>query len=314
MSDLVIGDVGIQILSATTGASKAGEDLIHETQRHLYSGAKEGFNRLSGNHNNSTGTFTFKDALDGIQRGSVLAVNLELLLVISMNEQNKTATVKRGWLGSEPASHSDDAFVHVDAKFSPFAIFQALNDELNALTAEGLYQMKTIDVTYSSAVRGYDLAGVTDILSIYELRWETTGSSKYWPEIRNFTISRDMAAGEFASKIALFLHEGASAGQTIRVRYKAPFGQLTSLTDNVQTVAGLHYQAHDILPFGAAARLVAPREVKRGFMESQGHPRRAEEVPPGSQLRSAQGLLTLRNLRVNQERARLDNLYPPKVR
>jgi hypothetical protein len=114
----------------------------------------------------------------------------------------------------------------------------------------------------------------------------------------------------FASGNMLQLYEPAAPGRAIRVKYRAPFGQLVNLTDNVGTVTGLPDSAMDIPPMGAAMRLVAPREIKRNFTESQGEPRRSEEVPPGAVAGSWRGLAGMRAQRILSEAMRLAAMYP----
>lgn len=293
-----------------------GTDLIQETRRHLYSGDREQLNKLSGAiSSSSSSSFTATYTVGGIQAGSVVEVDTELMYVWAVDAASKVVTVERGHLGSTAATHTDLSLIRVNPKFSNFAIFQALNEDLNDLSSplNGLFQIKTVNLTYNATFRGYDLTAVTDVIDIYEIRYESIGPERYWPEITQWSLTRNMPTGDFASGLALMLSQGADTGQTIRVRYKAPFVALSSASDNVTTISGLHAQALDIPPLGAAARLVAPREVKRGFSEHQGEPRRAEEVPVGQQLRSAQGLMGMRRGRIQAEAARLYAMYPPRL-
>ena len=65
---------------------------------------------------------------------------------------------------------------------------------------------------------------------------------------------------------------------------------------------------------GAQIRLMAGREVKRNFTESQGDTRRAEEVPAGAVGNSITNLLRLRRDRIQAEAARLARQYPLRIR
>ena len=60
--------------------------------------------------------------------------------------------------------------------------------------------------------------------------------------------------------------------------------------------------------------MVAGREVKRNFTESQGDTRRADEVPAGSVNNSINNLLRLRRDRIIAEAARLARQYPLRFR
>jgi hypothetical protein len=288
-------------------------DLVEETRSHLFSGARPELNKLNEALDATETDVDFLYAAGSIVRGSILSIDLELMLVWAVI--GSTATVQRAYMGTTAATHSTGAIVEVNPRFSNFAIFRALNAELASFSSpvNGLYQVKTVDLTYSPAKAGYDLTSVADLIDVIEVRWKgyTTGD---WPLVRRWAITRDMATAEFASTKALLLYEGVGPGRTLRVRYKAPFVPLASLTSDVQTVSFLPTTANDIPPLGAAARLVAPREVRRAFMESQPEPRSANDTPPGANRNAAGGLLALRNQRLREEAARLHRSYPTLTR
>jgi hypothetical protein len=288
-------------------------DLVAETRSHLFSGARPELNKCNEVLDATETDVDLLYAAGGIQRGAVLSIDLELMYVWAIS--GSVATVQRGYMGSVAATHATGAIIEVNPRFSDFAIFRALNEEIASFSSpvNGLYQVKTVDLTYSAGRAGYDLTSVTDLIDILEVRWKgyTTGD---WPLIRSWTVARDMATSEFASGKALLLYEGVGPGRTVRVRYKAPFAPLVALTSDVQTVSFLPATANDIPPLGAAARLVAPREVKRAFTESQPEPRAAAEVPPGANRNAAGGLLALRNQRLREESARLHRSWPTMSR
>jgi hypothetical protein len=65
---------------------------------------------------------------------------------------------------------------------------------------------------------------------------------------------------------------------------------------------------------GAQIRLMAGREVKRNFTESQGDTRRGDKVPAGAVGNSINNLLRLRRDRITAEAARLNRQYPTRIR
>lgn len=246
---------------------------------------------------------------DSVAAGTVLSIDLELIYVWSAS--GNTINIQRGYLGTIPAAHTAGAIIYVNPAFSAFTILRALNAELTLYSAPqwGLYRMRTVDLTFSSATIGYDLTAVTDLIDVYELRWKgyTTGE---WPLIRRWSVARDMPVLDFPSGLSLQLDQGAGPGRDVRVRYKAPFGTLTALTDDVQTVTGLPATANDIPPYGAAARLVAAREVKRSLTDAQPESRAAQDVPPGTSRSAAGALFAIRDPRLREESARLQQRYP----
>lgn len=291
-------------------------DLINETRRHILMGHRDELNTLNGAVSSGATTLVFSDDLAGIKTRARLGIELETYYVRTTTESTKTATVFAAQEGSTAAAHSSGALVRVNPKVTDHEIFDVLNAELDDLSspANGLFQVKTLTLTYSANVEGYDLTAVTDLIDVLEVRYSLPGSSKEWPEIRpgDYRLSRNMATTEFASGFALFLAHGGYPGRSVRIRYKAPFTNLATTADDVLAVAGLPATAHDIPALGAAARLMLATENKRNFTELQGDSRRAEEVPPGARSRGAQGLLALRAQRILSESARLMVQYPSR--
>lgn len=292
----------------------SASSIVEATRRHLLSGQNEELNRLNGAITSGATTLIVEFDLGGIQKGATLAIDDEEMYVFNVVDSTKTATVQRAFNGSVAATHSDDVLVFVKPKFSTFRILEAINDELRDLSSSmnGLFQIKTVDLTSRAAQFGYDLTGTTnvDVLDIYEVRYKTPGPEDSWPRVRMYDLARNMATSEFASGTALILHESAFPGQPIRVRYKADFAAITSATADVATTSGLADSALDILSLGAAIRLQSPRDVKRSFTEHQGDPRRAEEVQVGGGVGGMRGLIALRTTRIQAEAARLQSLYP----
>lgn len=287
-------------------------DLVEATRRHLFSGQNEELNRLAGAVTNVATTMTMTYDLGGIQKGMIIAIDLEEIQV--WETSGKIITVcSRGVNGSTAASHADLATVTVKPKFSQFRILSAINTDLSDLSApdNGLFRIKNVTLTFSPVIQGYDMTSVTsDLLGVLDVRYSMVGPEKSWPRVEKWSLLRNMSTAEFTSGTALVLYDGGFPGRSVRVTYKAPYSSFTQLSDDVVSVSGLQASAADIPPLGAAMRLVAPRDVKRAFSEHQGEPRRADEVPVGSATSSMRGLMMLRGARITSERSRLVAQYP----
>lgn len=290
--------------------------VIDRTLSHLDHG-RTARNKLATSVNSSATSIVTTYDLGGITPGSRISIGLEDMHVFATDPDVKTATVERGDGESVGAAHTAGDVIMVGPEFSRFDVVQAVNEEIAELSspARGLFQMLAVDLTYNAAVSGYDLTGVAStLLDVYELRFEQTGPSAHWPLITDYDLARNMATSEFASGTAIFLFQGAQAGQTIRVRYKAKFSQLgtTDETQVVETVTGLSESGCNILAYGAAARLAAGRAMRRASFDAAGNTRRAEEVSTQDTLISVQGLLRQRDIAVQAEAARLGKQYPPR--
>jgi len=246
----------------------------------------------------------------GVVAGATIEVGTELMYVFSVT--SGAATVRRGYKGSEASSHAIGSLVTVNPKFPAYQILDALNHELRDLSSpqHGLFQIKTVEVTFNAAQDGYDLTGVTDdILSIYQVTYSDPGSEASEPSITEFSLRRDRNTSSFPSGYGLILHSDAWPGETVRVLYKTGFSTLTDSTTALSTT-GLHAEGYDLPALGAALRLMSSRPIRREFLDEQGSSRMAEEVPPGAVSASMRDLRGLRLERINAEATRLNGQYP----
>lgn len=295
-------------------------DVIAECRNdYLMTGARDARNQLGAGVGDTTSTgFTFGYDLGPIDVGAKVCVDLEDCYVWAAVPGSKTATVSRGDFGSTASTHALGATVLVNPIVSDAQILRQVNSELQSLSspANGLFQMKTVDVTYNASIDGYDLAGVTDVISVYGLRYAEIGSQREYPwiDLGQWEHARSLDTTVFASGQAIFVRGHVDPGRKMRVWYKAPFTPLATMTDDVTTVTGLHAEAHDILPLGVAVILTAGREIRRNFTENQGDTRRAAEVPAGANLGANRGLMQQHAIRVREEAARLNALYPMRTR
>lgn len=295
-------------------------DLIAECRNdYLMTGARDARNQLAADIIDTTSTgFSFTYDLGGIDVGAKVAVDLEDCYVWAATSGTKQATVSRGDFGSTAATHTTAATVLVNPIVSDAQILRQINSELQSLSspANGLFQMKTVDVTYNASIDGYDLAGVTDVISVYGLRYAAIGPQREYPwiDFGSWEHARSLDTAVFPSGQAIFVRGHVDPGRKVRVWYKAPYSPLATMTDDVATVTGMHVEAHDILPLGVAVILTAGREIRRNFNENQGDTRRAQEVPPGANLGANRGLMQQHATRVREEAARLNALYPMRTR
>ena len=188
----------------------------------------------------------------------------------------------------------------------------ALNSELNDLSSplNGLFQIKTVDLSYNGSDRMVNLTGVTNMIDLYDVRYRYLNDD--YPVVRSVRLLRDMPTSDFASGFVLAFDTYVRSG-TVRVIYKAPYDTLANEA-SVLSTAGAGTEIEDLLVLGVQIRMVAGREVKRNFTESQGDTRRADEVPAGSVTNSINNLLRLRRDRIIAEASRLTRQYPLRFR
>lgn len=285
-------------------------DWVAKTRGYILNGIQEERNKLSAAYTKGGSTLTFQYPLNGIQPGARISVGLNTFYVWAIS--GNTATVSGGEDGSNDQDLESGTIVRVRPRFTDHEIVDAVNDELRDLSSpyNGLFAMSEVEFTYESAYTGFEL-DAPDLIQVYEVRWQDSGSQRDWPRMPSteYRIVQNAPTSDFGSGTAIFVYGGAESGRPIRVLYKANFSTVNSLSSGVR-ITGLPETAWDIPPMGAAIKLMASREIKRNLTESQGDPRRANEVQAGALAASYRGLSAIRASRIAAERSRLDAQYP----
>jgi hypothetical protein len=286
-----------------------GTVVINRTLRQLLSGVVEQKNKLAAPISASATSLTTLYDLDGLRKGAVFEIDSELFYVWEATAGSKTLTVERGFNGTIPAAHSANAVITNAPRFPRSQILEALNDELKDLSSpvHGLYQVKHFDFDYNGSDYIINLPPVLSIIELIGVHVRVTGDSYEW--VRRVRLLRDLPTDDFSSGFGLKFETGIRSGR-LRIVYKAPFTTLSNETQNLVNHAGLPDSCEDIVNMGVQIRLMAPREIKRNFTESQGDTRRADEVPAGAVAGSIQNLIRMRRDRITAESARLKRQYP----
>lgn len=292
-------------------------DVAIETENLLVRSDQEEVNRLASAIDADDVALDLDLEPSGLAAGAKLSIDWEYLRLWVGSGRSWT-DVERGIEGSTAAVHADGAHVTVNPRFPRHRILAAINAELDDLSSpvNGLYKVASLDVTAASGTHGYDLDD--DFYSedaILDVSWEPTGSTKGRRYLKRgeFTIGTGLDTGDFASGNAIFFR-GISDGYAVRVRYSTPFTHITTATADVAATSGLPATALDILPLGAAIRLLNPLEPARNYIGSQGDTRRAQEVPPGAIDRGVRPLREMRHERIKAEATRLRQRYPMVLR
>lgn len=287
--------------------------VIERTRRRLMTVQREPINTLAGPVTAGDATFTFNADIRFVEN-SRLSVGLEDVYVTGVATGGGSATVVRGVYGSVAASHSAGDQVLINPAWSNWDVAQAVNDEIADLSSpvNGLFRVRSVEFDFQPQTSGYALTGLSDFIDVWRVRFNEPGPEDDWKPIHPSMWRIDNAADttDFASGQQIVLKAGGSPGQKVRVSYRAAYDQLTSPSDDVTSVAGLHDQAHDILSIGAAIRLLSGLEAQRALTTSQPDPRRAEEVPPRTAAAALVPLLEQRKERILAERERLAAQFP----
>jgi hypothetical protein len=261
--------------------------------------------------------------LGSIAPGAILQVDWECFFVTAAPTASSISVIP-GYYNTTEAGHNAGAILTVNPRFPYQDMVNAINEDIDSLSAptNGLYQVLEVTVACNPVLVGYDLTDIntglsvssSNLLEVFQVRTHDFGPAQRWPAFpfRSYKLDRVADTTVFPSGMALFLYDQSNyyPGQPIRIAYKAPFTTpLVNPSDNVLSVTGLQQEAHDIPVLGAACRLMEFREFKRSFTEDQPQPRTATEVPVGSSLEAMKSVAAHRELRIAEERSRINMMY-----
>ena len=322
-------------IGQTVGTGLSFGDLIETVWRRVLGPVQERFalvNNSSG-VGSLDGTITYDGAASaGVVPGCKISIDLEDILVVST--AGNVATVLRGYNGSTPANHNDDAPMYINASVTHFDIASAINDDISDMSAQGLYRVGVAQLTYNPVFMGYDLSALPDnFIDVLAVDYRDVSPDRRFPKIHSWDIRRwnqQVTDSVFPSGLGLILYESAYPGLPVYVTYSAPFIPLVLTTDSVintpatndpapplggysnPTVPNLATTMTDIPVLGATIALVQGKEISRDDMGSQPDPRKAAEVPAQALATATNPLILRRAIRISAEADRLYLKYAPR--
>lgn len=283
-------------------------DIITRTRRKLMTTRREPINKLAAPVQWDDGKITLEFDAAGLDRGSRLSVCCEDMHVwaVGGTTAGSEITVERGIDGSYPADHPAGMLVHIDPTWSNWDIGQAVNEELEALSAPtaGLFRVGTAEFQFNPARSGYGI-DAPGLIQVTKVVYETAGPADDWPVLPRTFWRVDQNADPSFGGVQLVLKAGGEPGRRVRVTYRQRFGRVHGWDADITEATGLHREAHDILVLGAAIRLIGGLESQRVYTTGQPDPRRAEDVPARASISAVVPLLEQYERRIAEEAARL---------
>lgn len=288
-------------------------DLVNEIERdHLVPITRPEYDVVASNYVTAATTVTVTHT-ETLLAGSQLDVNFELLHVFSWNENTRTATVKRGHLGSTAVAGTAGDLVRVNPRFSSVSILDAVTDELRSWD-DRLFKIETDEVAFGANdvdIQATPSAAPWRVVASYK---QTTAADLGFSQRTEVPVrlTRSEPTGQFASGYGLHLDRQAfGTATTLSVSYALPF-TLTGLTSssNLQSTHGLSDGMLEILKWGAIWRLMAGRETVRSDVNVHGRPDLQQNVQAGVLLQEAASYKKLRDDAYDREVRKLLAVWP----
>jgi len=247
---------------------------------------------------------------DNLAKG-IVQIDNELIWVNSFDRQNLTLSVApgfgRGYMGTTPSPHAENAQVILTPTFPITMIQQAINDSINSLYPK-LFQVSSTTFTYNAAQIAYPLPD--DARDVLYGSWQTPGPSKEWLPINRWRIDRMANVAAFNTTKTVNLYEKIVPGRTVQIYYSTIPSNLTNDNDDFAGVTGLPESSRDVVTLGAAYRLLSYIDTGRINLSSAVADLADTKLPSTAGASASKYIFALYQQRLQEESTKLQDRFP----
>jgi len=247
---------------------------------------------------------------DNLAKG-IIQIDNELIWVNSFDRQNLTLSVApgfgRGYMGTTPSPHAENAQVILTPTFPITMIQQAINDSINSLYPK-LFQVSSTTFTYNAAQIAYPLPD--DARDVLYGSWQTPGPSKEWLPINRWRIDRMANVAAFNTTKTVNLYEKIVPGRTVQIYYSTIPSNLTNDNDDFAGVTGLPESSRDVVTLGAAYRLLSYIDTGRLNLSSAEADLADTKLPSSAGASASKYIFALYQQRLAEESTKLQDRFP----
>lgn len=290
-------------------------DLVNEIERDfLVPISRPEYDLVDTSYNTSVTSIVLEHT-DTLIAGSLLDVNFELMTVFAWNQNSRTATVRRGHLGTTAASGTAGDLVRINPRFSSVSILDAVTDELRSWD-DRLFRVDTDAVSFGASDLAVEVTpGASPWRLLAARKRPTSTDTVLGDETRTLVplrLTRSEPSATFTSGYAVHL-DGPPFGvaTTVDVFYALPFTLAgLSSSSNLQSTHGLSDGMLEILKWGAIWRLTAGRETVRSDVTVHSRPDLQQNVGAGVLLQEGMSYRKLRDDAYDREVRKLLAVWP----
>ena len=250
---------------------------------------------------------------DNLAKG-IVQIDNELIWVNSFDRQNLILNVApgfgRGYQGTTPSPHAENAQVILTPTFPITMIQQAINDTINSLYPK-LFQVASTTFTYNAAQIAYPLPD--DARDVLYGSWQTPGPSKEWLPINRWRIDRMANVPAFNTTKTVNLYEKIVPGRTVQIYYSTIPSNLTNYNDDFAAVTGLPESSRDVITLGAAYRLLSYIDTGRINLSSAEADLADTKLPSTAGASASKYIFALYQQRLQEESTKLQDRFPIRL-
>ena len=250
---------------------------------------------------------------DNLAKG-IVQIDNELIWVNSFDKQNLTLNVApgfgRGYMGTTPSPHAENAQVILTPTFPVTMIQQALNDTINSLYPK-LFGVALTTFQYNAAQIAYPLPD--DARDVLFISWQTPGPSREWLPTNRWRMDRMANVAAFNTTKTVNIYDKIVPGRTVQVYYSIIPNNLTNYNDDFATVTGLPESSRDVVTLGAAYRLLSYIDTGRINLSSAEADLADTKLPSTAGASASKYIFALYQQRLQEESVKLQDRFPIRV-
>jgi hypothetical protein len=261
----------------------------------------------------STDTQIVIGSADNLAKG-IIEIDNELIWIDSYDRGtltlNAIAGFGRGYQGTTPAPHAQNAQVTMTPTFPRATIARAINDTINSFYPK-LFSTYSTVFTFNAAQVAYPLP--SDARDALFISWQTVGPSKEWLPVNRWRIDRMANQAAFDTTATVNIYEKIMPGRNVQVWYSAIPNNLTNATDDFADVTGLPQSCQDVVILGASYRLLSYLDTGRINLTSAEADLADAKLPSTAGASSSKYVFALFQQRLQEESTKLQDRYPIRV-
>ena len=250
---------------------------------------------------------------DNLAKG-IIQIDDELIWVNSFDRQTLTLNVipgfGRGYMGTTPSPHAENARIILTPTFPVTMIQQALNDTINSLYPK-LFQVASVTFPFNAAQIAYPLPD--DARDLLFISWQTPGPSKEWLPVNRWRIDRMANVAAFNTNKVVNVYDKIVPGRTVQVYYSTIPSNLTNSNDDFAAVTGLPESSRDVVTLGAAYRLLSYIDTGRINLSSAEADLADTKLPSNAGASASKYVFALYQQRLNEESVKLQDRFPVRL-
>lgn len=250
---------------------------------------------------------------DNLAKG-IIEIDDELMWINSFDTTNLQLNVipgfGRGYGGTTPAPHAQNAMVTLTPTFPRVNVKKAINDTINSLYPK-LFAINKTTFTFNAAQVAYPLPD--DARDVLFVSWQTVGPSREWLPVNRWRIDRMANVAAFDTTKTVNIYEKIMPGRTVQVYYSTIPNTLTNNTDDYATVTGLPESSRDVITLGAAYRLLSYLDTGRINLSSAEADINDNKLPSTAGASASKYVFALYQQRLMEESNKLQDRFPIRV-